>query len=331
MPRAPRPPSSTPRRSTRTSSGRQPESISARENHWLKRFRIALAGPPASGEITLGIEGARLVEEALRSNIKVEAVLVSESGRKHLGRIIPRVGRETRLLATSDALFQNLAATETTQGVAAIVWPRRAVLADLFGGNHSSSVPAKANNSTLIVVLVGVQDPGNVGTILRTAEALGATGVASCRSTTIGTAHIFSPKVVRASAGAAFRLPVAEGISTQILQTQMRASGIRMLAATSSPNDHAALTPWHADMSGPIAIFIGNEGAGLPPEVLQSADFRVRIPLAMARGMASESVESLNAASAAAIMLYEAACQRGDSTSNMANNQVTTPRPAEFE
>jgi TrmH family RNA methyltransferase len=273
----------------------------------------------------------RLVEEALRSNIEVEAVLVSESGRRHLARIIPRIGRETRLLATTDALFQNLAATETTQGVAAIVWPRRAVLTDLFGGNSSSNTAAKANNSTLIVVLVGLQDPGNVGTILRTAEALGATGVAACRSATIGTAHVFSPKVVRASAGAAFRLPVAEGISTAILQTQMRESGIRMLAATSSQSDDA-VTPWQADMSGPIAIFIGNEGAGLPAEVIQSTDLRVRIPLAMARGMQSESVESLNAASAAAIMLYEAACQRGEPASHAADRSKTLARiPAEFE
>jgi RNA methyltransferase, TrmH family len=315
MPRAPRPPFSSPRNATRTSSARQPESISARENHWLKRFQIALAGPPASGEITLGIEGARLVEEALRSDIKVDAILVSESGRRHLARIIPRIGRETRLLATSDALFQNLAATESTQGVAAIVRPRRAVLDDLYGGAASPSAPAKANKATLIVVLVGVQDPGNVGTILRTAEAMGATGVAACRSTTIGTAHIFSPKVVRASAGAAFRLPIAEGISTQILQSQMRAAGVRMMAATSSADD-SAVTPWQADMSGPVAIFIGNEGAGLPPEVIQSTDLHVRIPLAMANGMETESVESLNAASAAAILLYEAACQRGDSASN---------------
>jgi TrmH family RNA methyltransferase len=325
MPRAPRPPRSSPRNAARTSSGRQPESISARENHWLKRFRIALAGPPASGEITFGIEGARLVEEALRSNIRVEAVLVSESGRKHLARIIPRIGRETRLLATTDALFQNIAATETTQGVAAIVWPRRAVLADLFGGNVSSNGATKANNSTLVVVLVGLQDPGNVGTILRTAEALGATGVAACRSATVGTAHIFSPKVVRASAGAVFRLPVAEGISTAILQAHLRASGIRMLAATSSQSD-GAVTPWHADMSGPIAIFIGNEGAGLPDEVIQAADLRVRIPLAMARGMESESVESLNAASAAAIMLYEAVCQRGESKSQATDDSQTGPR-----
>jgi RNA methyltransferase, TrmH family len=315
MPRAPRPPRLSPRPATRTSPGRQPEAISARENHWLKRFRIALAGPPSSGEVTLGVEGARLVEEALRSNIKVEAVLVSESGRKHLGRIIPRISRETRLLATSDALFNNIAATETTQGVAAIVKPYRAVLDDLYGGTVSANASSKANNATLIVVLVGLQDPGNVGTILRTAEAMGATGVAACRSAEIGTAHVFSPKVVRASAGAAFRIPVAEGISAHILQSQMRAAGVRMLAATSAADD-SAVTPWQADLCGPVAIFIGNEGAGLPPEVIQSADLRVRIPLAAGRGIETENVESLNAASAAAILLYEAACQRGDSVSS---------------
>ena len=310
-------------------NGRQPESISARENHWLKRFRVALEGPSASGEITLGIEGVRLVEEALRSDIRVEAVLVSESGRKHLARILPRIGRETRLLATSDELFNNLAVTETTQGVAAIVWPRRAVFEDLFGVPISRG--AQSTDSTLIVVLVGVQDPGNVGTILRTAEAFGATGVAACRSTSIGTAHVFSPKVVRASAGAAFRLPVAEGISTSILQAQLRAAGVRMFAATSSPADGSAVTPWHADMSGPIAIFIGNEGAGLPADVVQTADERVRIPLAVARGTDGEGVESLNAASAAAILLYEAASQRGGSASNLTNSNMTARRPAESE
>lgn len=330
MPRAPRSTRSSPRNSNRTSSGRQPESISARENHWLKRFRIALAGPPASGEITVGIEGARLVEEALRSNIKVEAVLVSESGRKHLARIIPRIGRETRLLATSDALFQNLAATETTQGVAAIVWPRRAVLNDLFGADPSLKSAATASKSTLIVVLVGVQDPGNVGTILRTAEALSATGVAACRSNTIGTAHVFSPKVIRASAGAVFRLPVAEGISTASLQTQLREAGVRILAATSAGGD-SAVTPWQADMCGPIAVFIGNEGAGLPAEIIQSADVRVRIPLAVARGTETENVESLNAATAVAILLYEAACQRGDTASNSTHENMASRRPTEFE
>jgi TrmH family RNA methyltransferase len=331
MPRAPRPPHSI----SRTPLGRQPESISARENHWLRRFRTALAGPSSAAEITIGIEGARLVEEALRSNIKIEAVLVSESGRKHLGRIIPRIGRETRLLATSDALFQNLAATETTQGVAAIVRPRRATLEELLFGAAAPKPGGRASDKTLVVVLLGVQDPGNVGTILRTAEAFGATGVVTCRSNNIGTAHVFSPKVVRASAGAAFRLPVAEGISASQLQSHLHAAGVRMLAATSSSNAGVATVSWQADMSGAIAIFIGNEGAGLPREILRAADVRVCIPLAIARGLENESVESLNAASAAAILLYEAASQRGDFASNSVNEltagSTSLRRPAEFE
>jgi RNA methyltransferase, TrmH family len=170
-----------------------------------------------------------------------------------------------------------------------------------------------------------------VGTILRTAEAMGATGVAACRHNSLGTAHVFSPKVVRASAGAAFRLPIAEGISTTLVQTRMRAMGVRMLAATSSPADGSTVTPWQADMSGAIAIFIGNEGAGLPEEVVQGADVRVRIPLATARGLEGENIESLNAASAAAILLYEAACQRGDSTANSTGNAGNPRRPVEFE
>jgi TrmH family RNA methyltransferase len=266
---------------------------------------VALAGGPDSTEGTIGIEGARLVDEALRSNIPVEAILVSETGRKHLARVHAGLNAATRVFATTDRLFARIADTETPQGVAALVRPPRASFDDLMGDAKAQPVQAP-----LIVVLVGLQDPGNVGTILRTAEALGATGAAACRSESIGTAHIFSPKVVRASAGAVFRLPVAEGVSTSILQAQLRVAGVRVLAATSATIPSDAASPWQTDFSGAVAIFIGNEGAGLPPEVERSADARVRIPLASVRGVEGPSVESLNAASAAAILLYEAARQR---------------------
>jgi TrmH family RNA methyltransferase len=302
---------STPR-SRKTSSGaipvergRQVETISGSDNRWLRRFRVALAGGPDSTEGTIGIEGARLVDEALRSNIPVEAILVSETGRKHLARVHAGLNAATRVFATTDRLFARIADTETPQGVAALVRPPRASFDDLMGDAKAQPVQAP-----LIVVLVGLQDPGNVGTILRTAEALGATGAAACRSESIGTAHIFSPKVVRASAGAVFRLPVAEGVSTSILQAQLRVAGVRVLAATSATIPSDAASPWQTDFSGAVAIFIGNEGAGLPPEVERSADARVRIPLASVRGVEGPSVESLNAASAAAILLYEAARQR---------------------
>jgi TrmH family RNA methyltransferase len=289
---------------------RQPETITGRDNRWLKRFRAALAGRAEPTEGALGIEGARLVEEALRSGIPVEAILVSETGRKHLARVNSKLDTVTRLLATTDALFAHVAATETPQGIAALVRPPRASFDDLLRGAGASR-----ENVPLIVVLVGLQDPGNVGTILRAAEALGASGVAACRSESLGTAHLFSPKVVRASAGAIFRLPATEGVSASIFQAQLRVAGVRMLAATSATDTSDSIAPWQADLSGPVALFIGNEGAGLPREIERSADVRIRIPLAGVRGNAGESVESLNAASAAAILLYEAARQRTGSTS----------------
>jgi len=295
---------------------RRPEIISGRENRWVKRFRAALADRPEADGGAIGIEGPRLVEEALRSQVPIEAILVSEIGRKHLANISSRLSSETRLFAMSDSLFARLAATETPQGIAALVRPPRASFDDLGAGGIGS-----AGAAPFIVVLAGLQDPGNVGTILRTAEALGATGVATCKSGNIGTAHVFSAKVVRASAGAVFRLPIAEAIPLPVLQTQFRVSGIRMIAATSSDGLTDAVVPWQADFSGPLAVFIGNEGAGLPRELEQSADVRVRIPLAQTRGGECDSVESLNAATAAAILLYEAARQR----SALKNGAVPKP------
>ncbi len=278
----------------------QPELLSSRDNRWLKRFAAALAGKPGAVEKSVGIEGVRLVDEALRSSIPIEAILVSETGRKHLARLTSALDSATRVLATTDRLFRQVAGTESPQGVAALVLPRRASFDDLVRGH----------GEPLVIVLAGVQDPGNVGTILRTAEALGASGVATCSAGVLGTAHAFSPKVVRASAGAAFRLPVAEGLSSAILLAQFRVAGIRILAATSTAETRDATPPWQLDLRGPIAFFIGNEGAGLPGEIERAADVCVRIPLAAARGLHAEKVESLNAATASAILLYEAARQR---------------------
>jgi TrmH family RNA methyltransferase len=299
MPRAHRLP---PSRAVSSSAARapQPEWVTGKDNTWLKRFRAAFAGHAEKDGGAVCIEGSRLVEEALRSAIPLDAILVSESGRKHLARISPMLASAPRLLATSDRIFESLADTETPQGIAALVRPRRASFDDLLRGP----------GAPLVVVLVGIQDPGNVGTILRTAEALGASGVAACKSDSLGTAHIFSPKVIRASAGAAFRFPVVDGLSLPILRAQLRVAAVRVIAASSQISAADALAPWQADLRGPVAIFIGNEGAGLPPEVERAADARVRIPLAAPHGLGGGSVESLNAATAAAVLLYEAARQR---------------------
>jgi len=312
-------------RTARTSGA--PAIITSRDNRWLKEFRLALRGglPTESGFV--GVEGVRLVEEALRSACPIEAVLFSESGERHHERLAPLIDRPEiaiPVLRTTDRLFEGIADTEHPQGVAALVKPRAASFDDLLRVSEGVCSP-------LLVVLAGVQDPGNVGTILRTASAFGATGAVTAASGQSGTASPFSPKALRASAGAALHLPILAGMSLPILLTQLRVANVRTLAASvhiatnvvgvrfsaSQPEpegrgeDSAAhadnqalpLAPWEVDWCEPVALLVGNEGAGLPEEVERSADARIRIPM-------SSGVESLNAAAAAAVLFYEAARQR---------------------
>jgi RNA methyltransferase, TrmH family len=276
--------------------------ISSRDNRWLKEFRMALRGGLPSEAGAVGVEGPRLVEEALRSSAPIRAVLFSESGERHRARLAPYLDRQEvsiPILRTTDRLFEGIADTEHPQGVAALVTPRTFSFDDISRPTASSAAP-------LIVVLVGVQDPGNVGTIIRTAAAFGATAAVASPSGQSGTASPFSPKALRASAGAALHLPLLIGMALPILLAQFRAIGIQALASSSresSEIDQPLLTPWQVDWLQPVVLLIGNEGSGLPEEIERSADARVRIPM-------SSSVESLNAAAAAAVLFYEAARQR---------------------
>jgi TrmH family RNA methyltransferase len=309
------------------------ETIESRENRWLKRFRATLSGDTAprrgensdpEGEIA-GVEGVRLVESALRSGLEILAVLFSETGAKQISRLSTRIPPEARLLRTSDRLFASASGTETPQGIAALVRARGGTVDDLLSG-----IP-------LVLVLAGVQDPGNVGTLVRTAEAFGASGIAACAAGAIGTANPYAPKALRASAGAALRLPIVRGVSAPVLLAQLKVAGVRVYAAcpedTSDggpdrgPNRNTdsgsggavrkALAPWEIDWRAPAALLIGNEGAGLPADFVRSADAIVRIPqapLAPNPGVPHQDDsprESLNAAIAGSILLYEAARQRG--------------------
>jgi TrmH family RNA methyltransferase len=276
--------------------------ISSRDNRWLKEFRVALRGGLATEKGYVGVEGVRLVEEALGSGCRVEAVLFSEWGERHRERLAPLIGRREMafpVLKTTDRLFEGIADTEHPQGVAALVEPRKVEAADLLATPEGACAP-------LLVVLAGVQDPGNVGTILRTAAAFGATGAATSATAQGGTASPFSPKALRASAGAALHLPVLAGMSLPILLTQLKMNGIHTLASCvqdKAEREGASLSPWEVDWCQPIALLVGNEGAGLPEHIVRGADARVHIP--MARG-----VESLNAAAAAAVLFYEGYRQR---------------------
>jgi TrmH family RNA methyltransferase len=279
-----------------------PAILSSRDNRWLKTFRMALRGglPTESGYA--GVEGVRLVEEALRSGCRIEAVLFSETGQRHHERLAPFIDRPEiafPVLRTTDRLFEGLADTEHPQGVAALVEPRKTSLDEILRTTDNACGP-------LLVILAGVQDPGNVSTIIRTAAAFGATGAVTSPSGQSGTASPFSPKALRASAGAALHLPVLAGMSLPILLTQFKIGGIRTLASCvheSQEGEQPLLAPWEVDWCEPIALLVGNEGAGLPEEIERSADARIRIPMAT-------GIDSLNAAAAAAVLFYEAARQR---------------------
>jgi len=260
------------------------ERLESRDNRWLKRFRAALREPPGQPPAIIGVEGLRLVEEALRSGLAIEALLVADSGERHLARLKALLPIALRVLRASDRLFASVAGTDTPQGLALLVEAPVWRIEDMLGA------------TPIVVVLAGVQDPGNVGTILRAAEAFGATGVIACR----GSAHPLAPKSVRASAGSALRLAALAGPSPDSILAHLRQCGVRQYAASLSGNQ----TPRDFDLRGPCAFWIGSEGAGLPPGIELSADARIRIPTAAA-------VESLNAAIAAAVLLYEAARQRG--------------------
>jgi TrmH family RNA methyltransferase len=287
----------------RTSTKGNATEITSRENRWLKRFRAALAGDHGDDGI-VGVEGVRLVEAALGSNLPVEALLVSESGARHLPRIAPVLASALAVLRTTDKLFAGVADTQTPQGIAALVRPRLATMETLMAG------------TPLVVVLIGVQDPGNVGTIVRAAEAFGASGAATCPADGTGTADPFGPKAMRASAGSAMRLPIVSGISSTILLTQLRMNGVKVYAAVAASEDPknktsnagSSLCPWEIDWKASAAILIGNEGAGLPGDLVRLADARVYSPQAAAT--AAVGIESLNAAMAASVLLYEAMRQR---------------------
>src|SRR2546427_93891 len=293
----------TPGKSARGSrSAGEPTLLTSRDNRWLKEFRVALRGGLPTEDGFVGVEGVRLVEEALHSGCRIRAVLFGESGERHRKRLAPLIDRPEiafPILRTTDRLFEGLADSEHPQGVASLVKPRETTFDDLV------RVPVSACAS-LLVVLAGVQDPGNVGTILRTAAAFGATGAATAASGISGTANPFSPKALRASAGAALHLPILAGVSLSILRAQLKVAGVRTLASSvreSRHSEQAPLAPWEVDWCQPVALLVGNEGGGLPEEVERSADARIRIPMA-------GGIESLNAAAAAAVVFYEAARQR---------------------
>ena len=269
--------------------------LAGSQNRWVRRFRAAQSGVVApSSERLIPVEGGKLLEDSLAAGLTPVAFLVSVSGERYfqrLGTISALRYTDVPVVRVTNALFAAISGTESPQGIACLFTAPNWSFDDLLRGGPSRLDTNTARFAT-VVVLSEIQDPGNVGTILRSAEAFGATGVVATR----GTADPWSPKAIRASAGSALRLPLLRGMAIPALIAQLRLHQIKIYS-TGAGRSKGAVDIESVPRS-PSAIFIGNEGAGLPAEVLNAADGILSIPLA-------STVESLNAGVAASILLYE--------------------------
>jgi TrmH family RNA methyltransferase len=258
--------------------------IEGRHNPLIKELRRAFSRGELSAEGHYAVEGFRILEEAIRSGVRFRALFFSNSAQSKAAKLLLQIGANIETLLLPDKLFASVVPSETPQGVAALVRWKEYPLEDVL---------ARAQTGPVLAI-AGLQDPGNLGTILRSAEAFGAAGVLLGE----GTVSPFNSKVVRASAGSIFRIPFARTKLSATLGA-IREQGLRLIAASS----HKGMPLADARLTGLLAVFIGREGSGLPRDLLSKMDEIVVIPH-------SSKVESLNAGVAASIVLYEAARQR---------------------
>ncbi len=256
-----------------------PAPITSRTNAKVKALRAALEGKAARPGELVGIEGPTLIAEALRSRIRLESVFVRQGSEPLLAELgldsVPAV-------VLSGDVFASAVETKSPQGLAALI-----AIPEVQSGKDCTE-------RGLVLVLEAIQDPGNLGTLLRAAEAFGASGLLI----TPETVNPWSPKALRASAGSVFRVPVRRMRLDEVAQWATDEK-VRVYAAVARSN--GAVSSIDADFAWPCAVMIGNEGAGLSEAALKIATDRIHIPC---------MTESLNAAAAGATLMYEAMRQR---------------------
>ena len=261
---------------------RRTELITSPANALLRDIRRAVSRGELTSDGLWIAEGYHLLEEALRSDCPAPVVLASESVQATVERHVGGLSA-TRTIVLPDKLFQTITSTETSQGVIALVRPPEWRIEQIFRGQ------------SMVVVLDGLQDPGNAGAVVRAVEAFGGTGVMFLR----GSASPFHPKTLRASAGSLFRVPFLQGIDGVFAAAALRQHRLDIYAAM--PHSGSEMLAEDADFSRRCALVIGNEGRGVSSE-LHSIAQDVAIP--------TVGVESLNAAVAASVLLYETRRQR---------------------
>jgi TrmH family RNA methyltransferase len=254
--------------------------IESAQNPLLKEIRRAAARGGRTADGLVPAETFHLLEEALRSGLKAPMVLAERRVLAMVERVVGR-HRETRVQPVADGLLGAIGTTDSAQGVMALVEPRAWTLDHVFGGKP------------LTVILDGIQDPGNAGTIARAAEAFGATGLIFLK----GSVSPWNAKTLRASAGSLFRVPFVEGMEVETVRAALQQRRVDVRIAVPRGGESAP----DADWKKPSALVIGSESRGVS-KAMSSAGHDLHIP--------TMGVESLNAAVAAAIVLYEAMRQR---------------------
>jgi TrmH family RNA methyltransferase len=260
--------------------------ITSKENSVIKHLR-SLSEPRyrQKGKAFL-IEGVKMVEEALRDNLGVKMVVAVPSLVQHHGKGVLKLAENRSMEVTwiSERLLDTISKSKTPQPVMAVVSLKEHTEQELI-----------AHRSGLIVVAHQLQDPGNLGTILRTAEAVGASGVAI----TPNTVDPFNEKAIRASMGSILHLPVVRISALSTFIKKCRQNGFQTVATVVT----GERTHFDVDLTKPTVVVLGQEGAGLPHDLMDDVDVQVRIPMA-------ETIDSLNVATAAAVILYEALRQK---------------------
>jgi len=246
----------------------------------LKEVRKAILRGAATTDGFAVAESFHLLEEALRSDCEISAVFAAESVKSAVQRHVGGL-KNIRVVVLPDDLFRGISATESSQGVMALVRPPSWTLDQLFRGR------------SLVIILDGLQDPGNAGTIVRASEAFGATGVVFLK----GAVNPYNPKCLRASAGSIFRVPLVASIDERLLLAAVEQRKLEMFALA----PRGPLELGECNLTGKCAIIVGSEGRGVSDRLCAKA-IDVRIP--------TVGVESLNAALAAGIALYVARKQR---------------------
>ena len=266
--------------------------ISSRRNPLVSAYRSAAARRDPAGPLL--IDGEHLIAEAAAAGLVIRTLAVTPArlaaGSPAVAALIRRVEAAGAEVATvADPVMAAMSPVRTPSGLVALAdRPRIGLDAALAG------------DLPLVPIAVDVQDPGNLGALVRAAEAAGATGLVTCGRS----ADPFGWKALRGAMGSVFRLPIAAGIAESELFAALGRRAIRTLAMMPA----GGVSLYDAPLNGPLAVFVGSEGAGLGDTLAARADRRVTIPM-------RAPVESLNVAVAGALLLFEVARRRGPHTS----------------